>query len=151
MARLRMVGAGYAVLLALGALAACNEIAGIGVPILETADGSAPGPGTDGAPPESDANGIQPGPDSTPGDDGGPGIDANVADTNVPDTNLPDTSTPPPPPSKPGYDLTAGGTYGKSASFTLIATVGESPGGNNVGKSSHFTLKAGVIAVTQPN
>jgi hypothetical protein len=133
------------------ALVACNAIAGIGEPILETSDGSSPGTGADAAPPATDANGVQPGPDATPSDDAGPGADGNVADTEVPDTNVPDTFTPPPPAAKPGYDLTAGGTYGKSASFRLIATVGEAPGGNNVGKSSHFVLKAGVIAVTQPN
>jgi hypothetical protein len=151
----RILGTSGLLQLSVCALVACNAIAGIGVPILETSDGSSPGTNADGGPQEMDGSGTQPGPDATPSDDGGdgggPGIDVEVPDTNVPDTNVPDTYTPPPPAAKPGYDITAGGTYGKSARFTLIATVGESPGGNNVGKSSHFVLKAGVIPVTQPN
>ncbi len=156
------IGAAGLLRLCACALVACNAIAGIGVPILETSDGSATGLAPDGGTPVTDANGVQP-VDSNTGEDAGPSGDVNVPDTaidedtgpgrdvNIPDANGPDTFTPPPPPSKPGFDLTAGGTYGKSASFSLIAVVGESPGGDNVGTSANFTLKAGVIAVTQPN
>jgi predicted small secreted protein len=144
MMRIRTIGpAGLLRLFAL-ALVACNALAGIGEPILETPDGSGEGD----AGPLSDANGMHQGEDSgTPPD--GSGEDA--ADTSVPDTNVPDTFTPPPPAAKPGFDLTAGGTYGTSASYALIAVVGEGPGGNNVGSSQNYVLKAGVIATTQPN
>jgi predicted small secreted protein len=131
------------------ALVACNALAGIGQPILES-DGGATDSGSDAA---IDANGSSedsaPPPDSS-GDANAP--DASAPDTSVPDANLPDTSTPPPSAAaKPGFDLTAGGTYGASASYALIGVVGESPGGNNVGSSTHYVLKAGVIATTQPN
>ncbi|HEY2514535.1 MAG TPA: hypothetical protein VGI39_26910 [Polyangiaceae bacterium] len=142
-------------LLALG-LVACNAIAGIGEPILET-DGGPDASANDGTAPDGNASpdtGASDGNEASTSPDGGSedaSEDMNAPDTNAPDANLPDTSTPPPPAAKPGFDMVTAGTYGKSAHFALIATVGESPGGNNVGKSSNFVLKAGVIAVTQPN
>jgi hypothetical protein len=130
--------------LSLVALAACNAIAGIGVPILESPDGS---PTTV----EPDAEAFPDG--HAREDSGGPSPDdGSVPDSNVPDTNVPDTFTPPPAAAaKPGFDLTATGTFGASASYKLISVAGESPGGNNVGSSQHYVLKAGVIATTQPN
>ena len=142
---------------------ACNELAGIGVPTLESpgADAAAPPPVLDAAPfggEDADANangGKTPTEEDAGGAlaaDGGTGTDVGVVPLDATkDTNVPDTFTPPPPAGKPGFDAVVGGTYGKSASFTLIATIGESPGGNNVGKSPSFVLKGGVIAVTQPN
>ena len=138
------------------ALVACNAIAGIGEPILET-DGGPDAGASDGTAPDGNVPPDTGTPDagneaSTP--DGAmedAPEDTNTPDTNVPDTNVPDTSTPPPPAAKPGFDMVTAGTFGKSAHYGLVATVGESPGGNNVGKSSNFVLKAGVIAVTQPN
>ena len=140
-------------LAALG-LVACNAIAGIGEPILET-DGGADGGAGDGAALDGNGqvDGAQPDAGNQNPDTGMADApdDTNTPDTNVPDANVPDSLTPPPPASKPGFDMVTAGTYGKSAHYSLIATVGESPGGNNVGKSSNFVLKAGVIAVTQPN
>ena len=56
---------------------------------------------------------------------------------------------PPPVPGKPGYDTVTGGSWSKSTNFSLVGAIGESPGGNTVGKSANYTLNGGVIAVTQ--
>lgn len=56
----------------------------------------------------------------------------------------------PPPPGKPGFDLTAGGNTSTSTNYILIGAIGESPGGNIItGTSPSYTLKGGVIAGTQ--
>ncbi len=120
-------------------------------------------------PPESDDSGADAGTVSDGGNTDAGGSDGNLPDTNVPDVNVPDVNVhdvnipdtnapdtnvpinPPPLASKPGLDITAGGTYSASASYSLIGAVGESPGGNNVSKSQHYALKAGVIAATQSN
>ena len=152
--RLPSIGITGVVRLSALALVACNALAGIGAPILEGPDGSAGEPDATGP---LDANGGEDAP-TTPdaGEDASaPDAnlpDANIPDANIPDANLPDTNTPPPATAaKPGFDVTAGGTYGTSASYALIGVVGESPGGNRVGSSTHYVLKAGVIATTQPN
>lgn len=56
---------------------------------------------------------------------------------------------PPPVPGKPGFDLTAGGNISKSTGYKLFGAVGEGPGSNVIGKSPKYTLKGGVVAVTQ--
>jgi hypothetical protein len=146
MSRVRFVGPAALLRLSVVALIACNAIAGIGAPILETSDASTGDSGTlDSAPPGDEGNR----PDG--GDNDGIAPETSQPDTNAPDTNAPDTSVPPPLAAKPGFDISAGGTYGVSASYRLIAVVGESPGGNNVGTSKNYVLKAGVIATTQPN
>jgi hypothetical protein len=126
------------------ALLACNAIVGIDDPSLAAGEDGGP-PLVDGALPMADGQ--------APPRDGGvlhdgavpmPGVDADIADTWVADTWVK-----PPPPGKPGLDITAGGTWGKSAHFALVAAAGESPGGNRVGTSTSYTLKAGVIAVGQ--
>ncbi len=139
------------------ALVRCDQLAGIGEPILKTDGGAPSAPSEDGGSLVEDGGSERvdatlPGDGSQAPTEAGPApADGNVADRTSLDANLPDTFTPPPPAGKPGFDLVVAGTYGKSASFTLIATVGESPGGNGVGSSSHYVLKAGVIAVTQQN
>lgn len=124
------------------ALVACNAIVGIDSP--EPADQNGVQPGTDGGMPGVDGSkdGMPP-----KNDDGGDApYDGNTQDAGS------EEAPPPPPPvaGKPGMDITAAGTYGKSSKYALVAAVGESPGGNSVGKSSKFTLQAGVVAVTQP-
>jgi hypothetical protein len=102
------------------------------------------------------------------GEDSGPTVDGNLPPptdaSSHPDTNPPppvDAGTdggqtdaaeagPPPTPGKAGLDLTTGGTYSKSAKFSMWAAVGESPGGNTVSKSASFKLQGGVVAGTQP-
>jgi len=54
-----------------------------------------------------------------------------------------------PPPSKPGFDLTAGGNVSTSPKYRLVGTLGESPGGNVVGKSASYTLYGGVVAAAR--
>jgi hypothetical protein len=137
-----MRGGSRAITLALAALlSACNAIVGIDSPEPFDQDGAAPtldsGHLTDGG--IHDANSPT---DGTVADGTMPPMDGSPVDVGA--------DVPPPPPGKPGMDLTAGGTYGKSGQYSLVAAVGESPGGNTVGKTSKYTLKAGVIAVTQP-
>jgi len=50
---------------------------------------------------------------------------------------------------RPGMDLVAGGLVSKSANFKLILTVGESPGGNGLAKSSLYQMRGGLISSTQ--
>ncbi len=49
-------------------------------------------------------------------------------------------------PSKPGFDLTAGGTASTSPKYRLVGVLSESPGGNVVGRSGSYTLYGGVVA-----
>lgn len=112
-----------------------------------SADGSVSPPASDAAVETSTSPGT---PETGLADDGaadaGPdGEDASDAEF------LPEIAPPPPPPAvgKPGMDVTAGGNVSKTSRYTLIATVGEAPGGNVVSKSSMYTLKAGVVAATQ--
>jgi hypothetical protein len=51
-----------------------------------------------------------------------------------------------PRPGKPGLDLTAGGSVSTSPKYRLVGALGESPGGNVVGKSAAYTLYGGVVA-----
>ena len=44
--------------------------------------------------------------------------------------------------------ITAGGSYGTSSHFSMWSTVGDSPGGNFVGKSANFVLQGGVVGRT---
>jgi hypothetical protein len=53
------------------------------------------------------------------------------------------------PVGKPGLDLTAAGNISTSSRYKLVGAVGESPGGNVVGKSARYTLYGGVIAATR--
>jgi hypothetical protein len=57
---------------------------------------------------------------------------------------------------KPGFDLVAGGTVMHAPLFTLIATLGESPGGNSFLGDDHktmhsplYTLQTGLIPTTE--
>jgi hypothetical protein len=49
-------------------------------------------------------------------------------------------------PGKPGLDLTAGGSVSTSPRYKLVGVLGESPGGNVVGRSASYTLYGGVVA-----
>jgi hypothetical protein len=49
-------------------------------------------------------------------------------------------------PSKSQFALTSGGTVSRSPRYRLVSALGESPGGNVVGKSTSFTLFGGVVA-----
>jgi hypothetical protein len=49
-------------------------------------------------------------------------------------------------PGKPGLDLTAGGNVSTSPKYRLVGALGESPGGNVVGRSASYTLYGGLVA-----
>jgi hypothetical protein len=52
-----------------------------------------------------------------------------------------------------GYTATAtvpGGVRAESASYILITTTGRHPGGSPVLQSASYTLKGGIVSVTQP-
>jgi len=56
----------------------------------------------------------------------------------------------PPPPGKPGFDVTAGGNASTSTNYMLIGAVAEAPGANIIiGTSPSYKLRGGVIAGTQ--
>jgi hypothetical protein len=128
--------------LSLSALVGCNAIVGIDSPEPFDVDGAVP-PLVDGAPMMQMDGGSTP-----PHDSGG----ADVAPPPPVDADMPEVGVDaqPPPTGKPGLDFTAGGVFGKSSHHSMVAALGESPGGNLIGKTSRFTLQAGVIAVTQP-
>jgi hypothetical protein len=46
-------------------------------------------------------------------------------------------------------DMVAGGIRAHSANFTLILTLGESPGGNGVAKSTLYQVRGGLVSSTQ--
>ena len=98
----------------------------------DTGSGDATGPAedaatsSDGSTP-SDASGV----DSS-SDDGGPGVIIVVG-----------------PPGSPGQDIVTGGVVATSASYTLYATMGESPGGNGVMSSANYTMIGGLLGTTQ--
>jgi hypothetical protein len=52
----------------------------------------------------------------------------------------------PPVAGRPGLDLTSAGNVSTSPRHRLVGAVGESPGGNVVGRSPRYTLYGGVIA-----
>ena len=86
--------------------------------------------------------GTSPDDDASSSSEGGSEADASDAGLG------PEISAPPPPPAigRPGMDLTAGGNVSTSSLYTLIATVGEAPGGNVVSTSSMYTLQGGLVA-----
>jgi len=96
-------------------------------------------------------------PGSSGGDIGGPPIDGGDAarsDATPPDGASGDGSQtdgpPPPPPGKPGFDITSGGNASTSTNYTLIGAVAEAPGANIIiGTSPSYKLRGGVIAGTQ--
>jgi hypothetical protein len=51
--------------------------------------------------------------------------------------------------SRPGMDMVAGGVHAKSANFTIILTLGESPGGNGLAKSTLYEVRGGLVSSTQ--
>jgi hypothetical protein len=128
-------------------LCACNAIVGIDSPEAFDQDGAVPSPDGGGHPMMGDA-GTRDGslPPPPPGDGGG-------EDVAQPEDAPQDHGIDAPPPSngKAGQDVTAGGTWGKSTNYKMVAAAGESPGGNNVGSSTHYVLKAGVIVFGQSN
>lgn len=50
---------------------------------------------------------------------------------------------------KPGMDMMSGGNVMKSASYTLILSTGQGPGGNGVMKSTNYHLNGGLVGATQ--
>jgi hypothetical protein len=56
----------------------------------------------------------------------------------------------PPKPGTPGVAVLTGGTLIKSTSYSIIATVGEGPGGNAVISSPNYKVHTGIIGTTQP-
>ncbi len=56
----------------------------------------------------------------------------------------------PPNPGRPGSATVVGGFYMRSKHFSLLSTVGESPGGNGVFTSTKYRLHGGVVGTTQP-
>ncbi len=118
----------------------------------DEADGSMEGlvapPGSDAA---ADTSISTDAADAASGDDSTADAGADAAGDSS-DADLgPEIAPPPPPPAagKAGQDITAGGHFSKTNMYTLIATVGEAPGGNVVSRTSMYTLKAGVVAATQ--
>jgi len=122
--------------------------------------GEGPSDGGDGGnPPVIDSGN----PDTGGNVEGGPGKDAGgdatTQDSGGPDGEGPDGgfdampdvfSTPDVgPPGNPGVAITAGGTYSKSAHYTVIGALGESPGGNLTAQSQNYKLQSGVIGATQ--
>ena len=58
--------------------------------------------------------------------------------------------TPPAPPGSPGFAVLSGGEVMRSASYTLILSTGEAPGGTGVTMSSqHYRLSTGLLSVTE--
>jgi hypothetical protein len=53
-------------------------------------------------------------------------------------------------PGRPGQDMVAGGTLARSANFTLLLTVGESPGSNGVMTSTNDRAITGLVGTTTP-
>lgn len=53
-------------------------------------------------------------------------------------------------PGRPGQDMVAGGTLARSANFTLLLTVGESPGSNGVMTSTNYRAITGLVGTTTP-
>ena len=45
--------------------------------------------------------------------------------------------------------LVSGGQVSHSANYTLVGSLGQSPGGNNTSKSPNFQLRGGVVGATQ--
>jgi len=146
-----MVGRrGLALILSLGA-AACvgseatfsgGDAAGTGADGM-SAMGSVEGGSHDGA---STSSGASSG-DAAPSSEAGSG--AQSGSTGDGGGSSGDGGGAHPAPSKPGFDITAGGNISKSTGYRLVGAVGESPGGNVVGKSKSYTLKGGVVAGTQ--
>jgi hypothetical protein len=139
--------AGTAALM-LGAPAACTSI--LGDFAIGPAGTNDAGPGTDGSTgndgesadvsPDRSAASADVGPDhSAASGDAGDGAPHDAA------SELPAT----PAPGKPGFDLTSGGNSSNSSNYKLIGAVGEAPGGYVIGRSTHYTLKGGVVAETQ--
>ncbi len=93
-------------------------------------------------------------PPSTDGDAGSEGgTDGGAADADGGDAVAdadPDADAEPPKTGKTGGAIVAGGTTMKSASYTLITSVGQGPGGNAAMSSSSYQLRAGVVGATQP-
>lgn len=56
----------------------------------------------------------------------------------------------PPQPARPGNAVVAAGFYMKSARYSLLSSVGESPGGNGVYSSRKYRLHGGIVGTTQP-
>lgn len=52
-------------------------------------------------------------------------------------------------PSKSRVELVAGGGMSRSAKYTLIGALGESPGGNVLGKSASYSLYGGVVGAAR--
>jgi len=79
--------------------------------------------------------------------------DVDVPDTSAPDVSVPDAG------KEGGVDagplgraagaLVTGGTVSRSAGFKLVGTLGTSPGGSGVAKSSNYKLHDGVVGATQ--
>jgi hypothetical protein len=51
--------------------------------------------------------------------------------------------------SRPGKDFVAGGVRAHSANFTIILSLGESPGGNGLAKSTLYQVRGGLVSSTQ--
>ena len=51
--------------------------------------------------------------------------------------------------SRPGMDFVAGGVRARSTNFTIILTLGESPGGNGLAKSTLYQVRGGLVSSTQ--
>jgi hypothetical protein len=138
--------------LGVGSAGGCASILGI----KEFSDGPDGGPTVQTSSGGGDDVIETPDASSPTGDDGGtvivPIADGGPADGGPADVDLgPEISAPPPPPvtGKAGFDLAAAGNVSTSTSYKLIGTLGEAPGGNLVSTSTSFTLKAGLVAVTQ--
>jgi hypothetical protein len=119
---------------------------GIGEGPSDGGDGGIP-PVTDSGNPDTGGN-VEGG----PGKDGGG--DATLTDSGEMDGGgdaTPDVLSTPDvgPPGNPGVAITAGGTYSKSAHYTVIGALGESPGGNTTAQSQNYKLQSGVIGATQ--
>jgi hypothetical protein len=142
------------------ALAGCGDILGFAPFTSSTGDGGIVNPGKpldSGNTSGTESGTPNPGMTGADADDGAPtdedagDASADAAEEEAAPPPLPEAAPPPPlpTPGKPGFDLTAGGSYSTNGQYTLVGAVGEAPGGNNVSSSADYTLQGGVIAVTQ--
>ena len=93
----------------------------------------------DGAP-GAEAGGRDASDAAAPRPDTGSGADASDATASDAEGGVIDDAgsgeaSPPPIPGKPGFGITAGGNVSRSPNYKLIGAVGESPGGNVIGRS----------------
>jgi hypothetical protein len=133
----------------LGAIACAALVCGCSAILGDFSNGYLDGGGEDSGPGEGDSGMTMTG-------DGQVQVDGSTdatADTSVPSEDsgydAPIDSYQPPvdagPPGMPGTALTGGGIYAKSAHYSVITALGESPGGNLSASSANYQLQSGVI------